>query len=352
MLCTLLPYWPIDRFCRARRGRGHKEEREMGKWGGGEKVPLVLVRPVTSRQLVVAASEKARSHGIRTDMTLAEARALCPGLVDAVHEPDKDLHALEGLARWMTRFTPTVAIESGMGNLPMSSNHGLVARVTNPPALFLDITGCSRAFGGLPSLLEQVVESLRKLRLHARVAIAPTPGAAWALAHSASNGTIITSDDQIRPTLTPLPVASLRIDDEALATLHHLGIETVGQLLNLPRQSLPARFGPQLLTRIDQALGRIPEPLTAIPYTPPVESRLDFDGVIDSLEAIHLAFQQLIVDIVPQLTRRGQGARKLTLHFFRSYAPTITKTILLSRPSRDPKNLFNLLRCAMETLED
>src|SRR5688572_6464244 len=193
MLCTLLPHWPIDRFSRAWRGRGHKEEREMGKWGGGEKVPLVLVRPVASRQLVVAASEKARSHGIRTDMTLAEARALCPDLIDAPHEPDKDLHALEALARWMTRFTPTVAIDSGTGGPPVrGAPHGQAAHATGnrPPSLFLDVTGCDRAFGGLPSLLEQVVKSLRKLRLHARVAIAPAPGAAWALAHSAPNGTI------------------------------------------------------------------------------------------------------------------------------------------------------------------
>ena len=297
-------------------------------------MPLVLVRAVASRQLIVAASERAKAHGIRTDMTLAEARALCPDLIDAPHEPEKDLHALEGLARWMTRFTPMIAIESG-----------------NPPALFLDIAGCTRAFGGLPTLLEQITESTRRLRLHAKIAVAPTPGAAWALAYAAPNGSAVVNDDQIRPAITPLPVASLRINDDARATLHHLGIETVGQLLNLPRHALPARFGSTLLTRIDQALGRIPEPLTALPYSPPIESRLDFDGVIDSLESIWLAFRQLIEEIVPHLARRGQGARKLELHFFRSYAPTITKTILLSRPSRDPKNLFNLMRCAMETLE-
>jgi hypothetical protein len=42
----------------------------------------------------------------------------------------------------------------------------------------------------------------------------------------------------------------------------------------------------------------------------------------------------------------------MEIEFLRPYAPVISKTILLARPSRDGKNLFNLIRCAMETLEE
>jgi protein ImuB len=134
--------------------------------------------------------------------------------------------------------------------------------------------------------------------------------------------------------------------------LHHLGIRTIGQLMKLSRESLPARFGAQLLMRLDQALGRIDEPLVPLSYQSPVEAGIDFEGPIDALETIWSAFGEMLKSIIVQLTARGCGARKIEIEFLRAYAPVISKTILLARASRDGKNLFNLIRCAMERLEE
>jgi len=41
----------------------------------------------------------------------------------------------------------------------------------------------------------------------------------------------------------------------------------IGDLIELPRADLPIRFGPEVLRRLDQALGRLPEVLTGS-YTP------------------------------------------------------------------------------------
>jgi protein ImuB len=118
----------------------------------------------------------------------------------------------------------------------------------------------------------------------------------------------------------------------------------------MPRDLLPARFGPGLLRRVDQALGRLAEPLTPLPYCPPVEAAVEFDGVVDSLESLHLAFRELIDRVTAQLVRRGLGARKLAITFLRPYAAAIEKTIDLSSPTRSGAVLFNLVRCAMETV--
>jgi len=60
---------------------------------------------------------------------------------------------------------------------------------------------------------------------------------------------------------------------------------------------------------------------------------------------------QLLKDVLEQLTARGVGARRIDVRFISRYAPPIEKQISLSRPSRDPVNLFNLLRCALETVK-
>jgi len=75
-----------------------------------EEPPLVIVRTVANRQEIVACSDAAMTFGIRAGLTLTEARALCAKVVAFVHDPVRDARALEGLGRWMTRFTPFVSL--------------------------------------------------------------------------------------------------------------------------------------------------------------------------------------------------------------------------------------------------
>jgi protein ImuB len=112
------------------------------------------------------------------------------------------------------------------------------------------------------------------MRLDVRVAAAPTPGAAWALAFGArKDGPVVVSAQQLEAALAPLPPASLRIGDELDEALHHVGLSTVGQVMGLPREVLPARFGSVLSLRLDQALGNVAEPLVPLEYVPPVAAR-------------------------------------------------------------------------------
>ncbi len=291
---------------------------------------------------------RARAAGVGAGLSLAQARALCPDLTHADHDPAGDAKALEALARWMTRFSPFVSCSTGYQ--PSSSSkkkaHEPAAHATG---LFLDVTGTQRLFGSFESLLDQIAAALARFGLPARLAVAPTPGAAWALTFAPPPARpIITTD--LPAALAPLPPHALRLDGVTLATLHHLGLHTIGQVLALPRDLLPSRFGPLLLERIDQAVGRLPEPLAPLPYHAPIESSVDFDGVVDSLESLWLSFQSLIAQITEQLVRRGLGARQLVVTFRRPYAPPIEKSIELSGPSRNPAILFNLIRCAMETV--
>jgi protein ImuB len=356
-MCVHLKRWPIDVTRRSAARRGCRRN--------SQNPPLVLVEEVASRQLVVALCDVARSQGVRPGMTLAEARALCPGLAHAPFEPAKYLRGLERFGRWLMRFSPAVAPEP-------------------PDGVFLDVTGSERLFGGIDVLARQVAVAIHRMGIAAGVAVAPTPGAAWAVASSdvkleigdwrleianlqspISNlqfsiprsgperdrlDTIVVPPSRLRPALEPLPTASLRIDPATDETLRHLGIETIGQLLAFPRESLSDRFGPHLLRRLDQALGHCAEVLSPLRHRTPVRARVEFDGAVESLEGVWLTFKKLIEEVLPQLARRGCGARRVEVEFKRACGPPVRKTVLLSRPSRDPVNLFNLLRCAMETV--
>lgn len=296
--------------------------------------PVALVDSTNTRQTLADCCGNARAQGARAGTTLAEARALCPGLVDVAHEPQRDLRALEAFGRWlMARFSPVVCVEP-------------------PDALFLEVGGCEKLFGGLDRLLDLALDSIKRLNITASLVIAPTPGAAWAISRvcPAASGHLIRAE-QLRDVLLRLPPSTLRIAPSVSGALERVGIDTIGRLLSLPRQTLPARFGVDLLRRLDQALGVVPEAGIPLPHRTPVRAEFEFDGSVECLETIWLTLKKLVHQIVLDLTRRGCGARQVKLRLRQTYKLPIEKQIALSRPSRDPAGLFNLLCCALETLK-
>src|SRR5207253_2125110 len=63
----------------------------------------------------------------------------------------------------------------------------------------------------------------------------------------------------MHPTLTAVPEDQA---DDTPAALARLGLKRIGDILDLPRAPLAARFGADLLRQLDRALGREDEPLT------------------------------------------------------------------------------------------
>src|SRR5690606_29735819 len=80
IMCVRLMRWPIDRLRRRRPALRHD--------------PLALIETTGARQRVTEVCDRAAALGARPGMTLAQARALCPGLVHADHEPGEDRRAL------------------------------------------------------------------------------------------------------------------------------------------------------------------------------------------------------------------------------------------------------------------
>ena len=303
--CVRLSNWWMDRVKEAGGGRwAAKTERVNEMWVAWAMVvptahatrrSLVLVQTIANRQVVVAMCSQAREKGVRVGFSLAQARRFARS--------------------WCMRMTIRAGYERAGGAGAMDDAvypsgamwHGWPAHDSfGRQGLFLDLTGTQRLFGSLEKLLDQIAGSLAAMG-SVRVAIAPTMGAAWALTYATPpNRPIVTGD--LATAISPLPPVALRLEDRTLATLHHLGLEKIGQILKLPRQTLPARFGPLLLQRIDEALGNLAEPLTPLPFHAPIEAAVDFDGVVDSLEALWLAFKDLIAQVTVHLVRRGLGA--------------------------------------------
>jgi protein ImuB len=294
-------------------------------------VPLALVAGGQGGVRVVAVDDRAAAEGIAPGLTLADARAILPGLRIADAAPQADRMALAHLAEWADRFSPTVALDpAGDG-------------------LWLDIAGTERLFGDAAALAADLIARLMRMGIAACAAVAPTPGAAWALAHHGDGTPVLAGG--MATALAPLPPEALRLPPEMAVELRRLGLKRIEQLYGLPRSSLMARFGEQPWRRLDQALGRAPEAL--LPHRPPPRhgARLAWPAPIGRTEDVAAAIRHLSDALCQSLEAAGEGAARLVLALHLADGQTRRLAVGCSRPSRAPDHLARLFAEKLDGLD-
>jgi len=286
---------------------------------------IVLTVEGTHGPIIHAVTQAAAERGARPGARLTDARALDPALVAMLADPEGDAALLKRLARWAGRWSPLVEVDGAN-------------------ALRLDVTGIAHLFGGERGLVMDIGTRFATAGLTARIAIAPTATAAWALSHYGEAAAVICGKDT-GAKLADLPVAALRLPPEAVRVLERLGLKTISTLAGIERRSLARRFreADNPVDALDRALGRKPEPLTAVPVNPPPRSLLKLEEPATHPEAGSQALERLIPRLVGELERRRVGARRLSLTGYRVDGSIAVASVATSIPSREPKHLQRLL---------
>lgn len=283
--------------------------------------------------MIAAACSQSRSLGLFPGMAMAKARALVPGLDIRPAEPEADAALLNRLGLFAaSRWTPNAAISGEDG-------------------LWLDLTGVSHLFGGEWRMCRRILRFCSRLGFNARIGVAGTAGAAHALARFGGGGISLCPDGHEAEALAPLSPAALRLSDHALASARRFGIETIGELIGMPRGPLARRFGASLLTRLDQALGRTEEPFEPIILQEPPQATLRFLEPISSADAIEQVLVDLVVLLVERLERQGLGVRKVVLICDRVDGGEQKLAVGTVGATRDGKHLRHLLGMKVEAIE-
>ena len=271
-----LPTWSTDRL-----------RRTLGDAAPPADAPLVLVGRDGRRRLVLAVDMAARRAGLRDGTPATKAQALVPGLIVRDAEPAADAAALERLALWaLQRYSPVVAADP-------------------PDGIVIDATGAAHLHGGEDSMLAGIVARLTASGIAARSAIADSWGAAHAFARYGERPVVIIPPGQSATAVLDLPIAALRLPAGMVDELRVLGFERLGELAVKPRAPLALRFGPELGRRLEQALGRLADPVD--PVRPPdlVEVRRAFAEPIGAGETIARYTGKLVVELCAELEPRA-----------------------------------------------
>ncbi len=319
-LCIHLPYLATDLATCSSAGSG-----------SGSSGPILLTREHGTSVIVAHASPVAVAAGARPGMLLAEARALCPEAAVLPHDARRDTLTLEHLALWAQRFSPVVRSEP-------------------PDALLGDVGGCARLFRGEENIARQAVRGLAEQRIRARAAIADTVSAAWALAHAGDEAVIVAPPGQDVACVAGLPPAALRLGARVVEQLDLIGIRTIGDLLMLPANTLPSRFGEETVLRIRQLLGEAAEWVDAPRRAAVFAARMAF-GPSDSVEVLMAAIERVVATLCERLVAGGAAARRLRMVVYFEQRPPEEMWIGLSRPSRDARHLRSLAATRAERVD-
>ena len=310
---------------------------------GCDETPTALITETAHGPRIASVNAAARAAGVRAGMMLADSRALCPALAVAPSDPAGDLAFLEHLALWAQRWGPWSALDP-------------------PDGLVVDITGAAHLFGGEARLLRDVLARLEQRGLAARAAIAPTAGAAWALAHHGPQAAILAPQDDAPARLAGLPVAALRLDPDILLVLRRLGLKRLGDLDGIHldqngRDALARRFrnrrsaAANPLLRRDQLLGKVPEPLLPVlPAIAPLVQRRLMEP-IRHRELLDRVVEDLAADMARLLEARGEGARRLELGMWRVDGEVVVRRLEMAAATREATHICRLYAERLDQIE-
>jgi len=187
----------------------------------------VAVCGANARTVVMTASYEARAWGVKTGMSLPEAKARCPGLIVVAGHYEWYTETCRRLAAICRDYTPDVELFS-------------------IDEAFLDVTASLRLFGGAEAIARAIKARVRRhLGLTASVGVAPNK----LLAKLASglkkpDGLVVIGPADAPTLLESLPVQELcGIGPSIAAQLAALGIAACGQLGRAPLSLLVGRFG-------------------------------------------------------------------------------------------------------------
>ncbi|MDE2362328.1 MAG: DNA polymerase Y family protein [Hyphomicrobiales bacterium] len=321
-LSVYLPFLSTDRIRRSEGAPRFQRDRP----------PLAVWAKAGSAQKLVAVDPAAREAGLRPDMALASARAMRPDLELRESDTRAEAQTLAAVADWLRRFTPLAGLDA-------------------PDGAMLDIEGCAHLFGGEATMGAEIKSRLCAQGFHTRWAIASNPALAWALARF-STTRILANDDHRTAAriLRLLPAAALRIPDETVAGLRTAGLTRVGDLLTRPRAPLAARFGSDLIARLDAITGAARDPISPRFEAAAYMAERRFAEGLARAEDIEAALADLSRDLCALLERHGEGARRILASFFRVDGAVRHVEAGTSRPQRDPVALARLLHEKIDAL--
>ncbi len=316
LMCVLIPSFPLQVLVRTPRHR--------------RQHPLVVTEGGGPASSVVAVNYPAKRFGVSRGLTLAQARSRCPELrvVARDHEREdeesgKVLKLLQGIAPFVEEAAPG--------------------------EYYVEANGLTRLYGSESQLADRVGHDMRSMGYRVRIGIAANRLVSHVAAGVARmERFLVVADNEERPFLAPLPIEQLPLPGETIEKLHDLGINTIGQLAELPPNEVTLRFGHEIVELAWYVRGLdpaffVPEAIEDCPT-----EHLILDYPVDSGIELQGCLEQLLQKLLPALAARGQGSRTVLVQLVCEDRTVIPVRVDTDYPTASSRVVMRQIHRALE----
>ncbi len=284
------------------------------------------------------------AQGVYAGQTLAEARAVCPGLVTRETSPERERAAAQAAREAASAVSPRV-------------------EEVAPGLVYLDVSGLESLIGDAHAVARALVAAAERVGIRAAVGLGESKSVARLAARAASADLtleetrwgagggafrVVPAAGQ-REFLAGLPLHALDLPDELYEALRRFGLQTLGEVAALPPGPLSARLGPEaaLLSRL--ARGEDSSALAAREEPGRFEEGEELEWDASSVEPLLFVWKGLLDRLAGRLGARGLMARELFLQLRLADGSWDERALDLAAPTRETPALLQLLRLSVES---
>jgi DNA polymerase-4 len=286
----------------------------------------IAVTGAGKRTVITTSSYEARAYGVKTGMTIYEAKRLCPHIIFVTGNNKKYAQICEMLAEICLHFTPDIEIYS-------------------IDEVFLDVTGSHHFLNGPENLARAIKDTVKKeLGITCTVGIGPNVLIAKLASDLAKPDGLRWIDEDMMPSvLEILPVKKLwGIGSHTEEKLRAMDITTCGELGRTPLSLLAKKFGIMGERLKDMGNGRMERPLEIEAQAPKsIGHSITLPTDIWKQEAITSCLLRLSEKVGRRARRYGHKGRKITLTVRYSDFKTFTRQSTLPVSTNDTGEIYH-----------
>lgn len=279
--------------------------------------PIAVGGRPEDRGVVATASYEARRYGIKSAMPMAIALKLYPGLIVLPVNRHKYHRVSASVLEIFRTYTPVIE--------PVSLDEA-----------FLDVRGSEKLFGPAEAIGAVIQKRIGdELQLSASVGIGPNKFIAkLASDYQKPHGFTVIAQEEVLQFLTPLRINKMwGIGDKTAAGLNSLGIQTIGQLRELPLALLEDKFGKHGRILYEFARGEDNRQVEPVREVKSVGKEVTFAKDVSELEVLQGTLQDLAEKVARRLRRANLKSGSVMLKIKYPDFQLVTRTESLPEPT-------------------
>lgn len=250
-------------------------------------------RPMVIEQnhRVLMATETAKEKGVQEGMKLSTASSITE-IYPCARDPEREEQALLRLASWAYNHTPYI------------QRYG-------EDSLLLEVSRCLRLYGGLENLLNRLAEGLDAMPYEWQTGVAHSAQAAWLL--SFEHWPVSDQDSQAAfiNRLRRVPVDRPVEHRQAFESLSRMGMQCLGDVLELPSAALGKRFGEEFQRYLNELRGQTGTTPEIFQQREPFCRQVPFNWPVKTTRLLELPAQQLLQQLSDYLVRNQRQCQEI-----------------------------------------